>query len=364
MPDLFDGFFSGKTVLVTGHTGFKGSWLSLWLTELGAKVGGYALAPDAEPNLFSQLGLAKIMNSRLGDVRDYPLLERTLQETKPDIIFHLAAQPLVRRSYEDPLETFSTNAIGTANLIEAARKTVSVRVCQIITTDKCYENHETGQAYREDDRLGGRDPYSASKACAELIVASMRASFFQEDGAASVSSARAGNIFGGGDWSKDRLIPDCARALSAGQAAQIRNPHSVRPWQFVLDPLCGYLRLAMRQWERPKDYAEAWNFGPEPSAARSVGEVVDLFVRAWGSGQWQAAVQDGAPHEAALLQLDSAKACKRLSWRPAYALAEGIERTALWYREAQKPGFDALAFSRGQIRDYADAVPAAAGLPS
>jgi len=360
VTDGFDGVFSGKTVLVTGHTGFKGSWLSLWLKELGAKVAGYALAPETNPNLYDQLGLSRLMDSRLGDVRDFSLLQKTMQDVRPDIIFHLAAQPLVRRSYQEPLETFSTNVLGTANLIEAARKTTSVRVCQVITTDKCYENRETGQAYREDDRLGGRDPYSASKACAELVVSSMRASFFQEDGAASVSSTRAGNVIGGGDWSQDRLVPDCARALAAGQAAQIRNPRSVRPWQFVLEPLCGYLQLAMRQWQSPKDYAEAWNFGPRPGSARPVGEVADLFVKAWGSGRWQAAAQDGqAPHEAGQLQLDSAKAAKRLGWRPVYTLEEGLEQTARWYRESGKPGFSALEFTRRQIQDYMKASHAA-----
>ena len=357
MTSDFGGVFSGKTVLVTGHTGFKGSWLSLWLLELGAKVVGFALPPETQPNLFTQLGLARLMDSHFGDIRDLSLLEKTLWETKPEIVFHLAAQPLVRRSYGQPVETFAVNVLGTANLLDAVRRTKSVRVCQVITTDKCYENREKDCAYREDDRLGGRDPYSASKASAEIVVSSYRSSFFSAVGAASISSTRAGNVIGGGDWAADRLIPDCVRALSLGRAVEIRNPHSLRPWQHVLEPLSGYLRLASLQWTEPANFSEAWNFGPEIGKALSVGEVADLVVRAWGSGHWMTPKADlSAPHEAKLLQLDSAKAAKRLKWRPVYALAEAIEQTISWYRAAQEPGFDALAFTRRQIQSYSMAA--------
>lgn len=349
----FDGVLSGRAVLVTGHTGFKGAWLSLWLKELGARVAGFALAPNTKPSLFTQLGLETLIDSRIGDVRDAALLEKTMREVRPEIVFHLAAQPIVRRSYASPAETFSTNVLGTVNLLDAVRRTDSVRVCQVITTDKCYENLETERAYREDDRLGGRDPYSASKACAELVVSSYRDSFFPA-GAASVSSVRAGNVIGGGDWAEDRLVPDCVRALAAGRAAVVRNPRSVRPWQFVLEPLSGYLRLASLQLAQGARYSEAWNFGPEPGDSRTAAQVADLVVRAWGSGRWDGPeAETAAPHEAGQLRLDSGKARERLGWRPACGVEEGLARTVAWYRAAQEPGFDALSFSRRQIAEYA-----------
>jgi CDP-glucose 4,6-dehydratase len=356
----FGGAFSGRTVLVTGHTGFKGSWLSLWLTELGAKVVGCALPPEPGPSAFSAMGLERLVDSRTVDLRDAALLEKTVRESRAEIVFHLAAQPLVRLSYERPAETFAVNAGGTANLLDAVRRADAVRVCVAVTTDKCYENLETDRAYKETDRLGGRDPYSASKAAAELIVASYRASFFAPGAAGrravSLSSARAGNVIGGGDWAADRLIPDCMRALAAGRPAVVRNPSSVRPWQFVLEPLSGYLRLAALQLAEPDRYAEAWNFGPAEGDARTAGQVADLAVKAWGSGGWSSPEGAGAqPHEAGLLRLDSAKARERLGWRPAYGLDEGLERTVAWYRAAARPGFDALAFSRRQIAEYAAA---------
>ena len=356
----FGGAFSGRTVLVTGHTGFKGAWLSLWLKDLGAKVVGYALAPNTEPSLFAQLGLGSLIDSRIGDVRDAALLEKTLRETRPEIVFHLAAQPLVRRSYEQPAETFAVNVQGTADLLEAVRRVDSVRVCTVITTDKCYENRETDYAYRETDRLGGHDPYSASKAAAEIVVASYRDSFFAPGPArrraVSLSSARAGNVIGGGDWAEDRLIPDCMRALAAGRTVLVRNPHSVRPWQHVLEPLSGYLRLASLQLTAPDRFAEAWNFGPSAEDARTTGQIADLVIKYWGSGSWASPADDpSAPHEAGLLKLDSAKARERLGWRPAYSAAEGLSRTVAWYRAAREPGFDALTFTRAQIAEYAAA---------
>lgn len=359
MMPPFGNAFAGRNVLVTGHTGFKGAWLSLWLKELGANVVGYALSPNNEPCLYSQLDLEKLIDSRIGDVRDAALLEKTVQETRPEIVFHLAAQSLVRLSYEQPAETFATNVQGTANLLDAVRRTDSVRVCQVITTDKCYENLETDRAYREDDRLGGRDPYSASKACAEFVVSSYRNSFFPTN-AVSLSSARAGNVIGGGDWARDRLVPDCVRALAAGQPALVRNPRSVRPWQFVLEPLSGYLRLAALQLAEPARFAEAWNFGPEAGDTRTAAQIADLVVRAWGSGRWASPnVDSAAPHEAGQLRLDSGKARERLQWRPAYNVEKGLAQSVAWYRASRETGFDACAFSRRQILEYSDAAHAA-----
>lgn len=348
---LFQNVFSGRTVLVTGHTGFKGAWLSLWLHELGAKVVGFALPPNTKPNLYGQLGLERLIDSRIGDVRDSELVGKTLRETKPEIIFHLAAQPLVRISYDQPVETFSTNVQGTVNLLDAVRRTNSVRVCQIITTDKCYENRETDYAYKETDRLGGRDPYSASKACAEIVIASYRDSFFSKG--PSLSSARAGNVIGGGDWSQDRLFPDCMRALAAGRSILIRNPRAVRPWQFVLEPLSGYLLLASLQLKKPENFSEAWNFGPSESGSLTTAEIADLVVRSWGSGRWTSPKTDpSAPHEAGLLKLDSSKSRDQLKWQPAYNIEEAVSQTTAWYLASQTRNFDALSFSRGQITDY------------
>jgi CDP-glucose 4,6-dehydratase len=356
MTSSFGGIYRGRRVLVTGQTGFKGAWLSLWLHDLGAEVSGYALAPDTTPSLHDQLGLAGLVDSRRGDVRDAALLEKTLRETRPEIVFHLAAQPLVRASYDAPAATFATNVLGTAHLLDAVRRAESVRVCVVVTTDKCYENREDDRAYREDDRLGGRDPYSASKACAEFVAASYRDSFFRREGRVSLSTARAGNVIGGGDWAADRLVPDCVRALAAGRPASLRQPRSVRPWQHVLDPLSGYLTLAARQLEQPEAFAEAWNFGPDPEAALTTGEVADLVVRAWGSGRWASVPDASAPHEAGLLRIDSQKARARLGWRPCYGPREAVSRTVDWYRAAQEADFDAPGFTRRQITAYGAAL--------
>ncbi len=347
-----DATFSGRRVLVTGHTGFKGAWLSLWLRHLGARVSGYALAPNTQPSLFDLLRLENLVESRIGDIRDAVLLEKVLRETGPEIIFHLAAQPLVRTSYDAPAETFATNVAGTVNLLDAVRRVRSVKVCVVVTTDKCYENREDGSAYREDDRLGGRDPYSASKACVEMIVASYRDSFFRTEGRVSLSTARAGNVIGGGDWAEDRLLPDCARALASGRPVAVRNPRAVRPWQHVLEPLSGYLMLAARQLEKPSAFAEAWNFGPDDGSALTAAEVAELAVSAWGSGRWTAAVDPTAPHEAGLLSIDSAKARERLGWHPAYGAREAVARAIAWYRAAHERDFDAPTFTLGQISEY------------
>lgn len=353
---LLKSAFAGRRVLVTGHTGFKGAWLSLWLHDLGAVVSGYALAPE-KASLYLNLGLDTLFASRFDDVRDANAFDAAVREVRPEVIFHLAAQPLVRASYADPKATFDTNVAGIVNLLEAVRKNPGVRVCQIVTTDKVYENLETGGAYREGDRLGGHDPYSTSKACAELIAASYRDSFFPvsrlSEHGVSLSTARAGNVIGGGDWAKDRLVPDCVRALAAGQSIAVRNWASIRPWQHVLEPLSGYLLLAARQLESPDRFAEAWNFGPALEHHVPVSAVVESVIRHWGSGAGLDTSAAGAPAEAGVLRLDCAKARERLGWRPAYDLEAGIRETVAWYKASTRPGFDALAFSRGQIAAYA-----------
>ena len=335
--------FSGRSVLVTGHTGFKGSWLCLWLLRLGAKVTGYSLAPDTEPSLFKQLGLSKRMESRIGDIRNPKRLDAVFRSSKPEFVFHLAAQALVRRSYDDPIDTFTTNVEGTARVLEAVRKTGSVRVCQIITSDKCYENRESPRPYREDDPLGGHDPYSASKACAEIAASSWRRSFFG-DGRVSLSSCRAGNVIGGGDWAEDRIVPDCVRALMAGRDIPVRRPRSVRPWQFVLEPLSGYLRLAAAQRREPARFAGAWNFGPQEGKTLTVAELVDRIIRRWGSGRLRSAEDPSAPNEAGLLTLDSSKARTSLGWSPAYGVERAVDETVAWYRSPVK------AFDRSEAQ--------------
>jgi len=354
----FGGVFAGRTVLVTGHTGFKGSWLSLWLHDLGARVTGYALPPSTRPSLFAALGLDRLVDSCLGDVRDLPRLARLVRRVKPEIVFHLAAQPLVRLSYALPADTFSVNVQGTVHLLEALRRAGGARVCQVITSDKCYENPPGSPSHGEGDRLGGRDPYSASKACAELAVASYRSSFFPPEDfrrhRLSLSSVRAGNVIGGGDWAPDRLIPDCMRALSRGAAVSVRNPRSVRPWQHVLDPLAGYLHLARCQVRQGAAYAEAWNFGPSAAPNVSAAQIVDEAIRCWGRGIWRSPARRGrALPESQALRLDSGKARRRLGWKPVYGTAAAVGRAVDWYRGYYRErGFDALAAARAQIQDY------------
>lgn len=359
MKSLFNGRYGGATVLVTGHTGFKGSWLSMWLNELGARVVGYSLEPPTDPSLFAALGLESSMKHLVGDVRDARHLAETLRAEKPEIVFHLAAQPLVRLSYREPRETYETNLMGTVNLFEALRAAGTVRAALIITSDKCYENREWVYGYRESDPMGGFDPYSSSKGCAELIVAAYRNSFFPPAALGTahntaVASVRAGNVIGGGDWAADRLIPDCVRSLAKKETIIIRSPRATRPWQHVLEPLSGYLWLGARLIESPADHASGWNFGPENDDIVTVEEIVKETINTWGSGNYS--VQDeGGPHEAKLLKLDISKARTFLGWRPVYSAAAALEKTVSWYREYydRKKMID---FTRRQIHDYAAAA--------
>jgi len=348
-------FWSGRSIFLTGHTGFKGSWLSLWLQRLGASVHGYALAPITSPSLFELARVGDGMRSTIADVRDKETLERCLHDARPEIVIHMAAQPLVRDSYDDPVGTYATNVMGTAHVLDAIRRTSSVRAVVVVTSDKCYENREWDRGYTETDPMGGFDPYSSSKGCAEVLTASFRSSFFppRDHGKhrVAVASARAGNVIGGGDWSKDRLIPDILRAIAAGQPVRIRNPHATRPWQHVLEPLGGYLLLAQRLIEQGADFAEAWNFGPAAQDARPVQWIVERMTERWGPpASW---TLDGGqhPHEARFLHLDIAKATKRLGWRPRWDLDECLHRIVDWHR-ALRDGADMRTFTLRQIEDF------------
>jgi len=324
-------FYSNKRVFVTGHTGFKGSWLTLWLTMMGANVMGYALEPNTNPSLFNVLKLEKVIHHVIGDVRDLEKLSSVMKEFKPEIVFHLAAQPLVRLSYKEPRLTYETNIMGTVNLFEAIRSTKSVRAVVNITSDKCYENKEWVWGYREIDPMGGYDPYSSSKGCSELITAAYRNSFFKGTDVA-IASARAGNVIGGGDWAEDRLIPDVVRSLSKREEILIRNPKAIRPWQYVLEPLSGYLLLGKLLYEKGQEYAEAWNFGPNGSDLMTVEEIVKKSIELWGSGSYRVAVSKQL-HEAKLLKLDISKAIQRLSWKPRINVKDALSFTIDWYRE-------------------------------
>ncbi len=348
--NLFGNTYANKRVLVTGHTGFKGGWLVLWLKELAANVCGISLPLNNPPNHWSLLKLD--IDDRRLDIREFETLRKSLEKIQPEIVFHLAAQPLVRRSYNDPLETWSTNLMGTANLLEACRKTPSVRAIVIITTDKCYENREWAWGYRECDRLGGHDPYSASKAGSELVVASYRNAYFSSATAPLVATARSGNVIGGGDWSEDRLVPDLIRALEINQSLEIRSPLATRPWQHVLESLSGYLLLGQKLLNGDKQFAEPWNFGPEKSSNRTVAEVLKKLQLLWPEMKWHSSTVPH-PHEANLLYLDSAKAHSQLDWQPLWNLDTTLEKTSDWYRtylESQK------ALSHQQLEEYVDAA--------
>ncbi len=347
-------FWCGKRVLVTGHTGFKGSWLSLWLQSMGAKLQGFALNPPTDPNLFVEASVADGMASTTGDIRDFDALLRCMTNFRPEVVLHLAAQSLVRASYLDPVGTYATNVMGTVHVLEAARHLDSVRCVVVVSTDKCYENKECLTPYREVDPVGGHDPYSSSKACVELATASFRRSYAETDNL-TVATARAGNVIGGGDWAQDRLVPDLLRAFARGETAMIRNPLAIRPWQHVLEPLQGYLLLAEHLWTRQPRFADAWNFGPAEEDARNVQWITERVVRAWGGGvQWQ---HDGIkhPHEAHYLRLDSTKALRELAWAPRWNLESAIDRTVAWER-ARLRGADARACSVSDIREYVHGI--------
>jgi CDP-glucose 4,6-dehydratase len=347
---LNEAFWRGRRVFLTGHTGFKGGWLTLWLTELGAHVHGYALAPPTEPNFFTVTGLEKrLAASILSDIRDAAALERAVRAAQPEIVLHLAAQSLVRPSYVEPVETYAVNVMGTVHLLEAVRRTPGVQAVVNVTTDKCYDNREWVWPYRENEALGGHDPYSSSKACSELVSAAWRRSFLDAAGV-QLASARAGNVIGGGDWAADRLMPDFLRALDAGQPLTVRSPQATRPWQHVLEPLSGYLALAERLCAAGAAYAEAWNFGPDESDARTVQWIVETLCARVPGAAWR---RDAAPqpHEAHTLRLDSAKARTRLGWRPRWNLPRALQATLDWHR-AWRAGADMAAFSLRQIGDY------------
>lgn len=334
LSQLFGGVYDGRRVLVTGHTGFKGSWLTLWLTRLGAQVVGYAQPPETQPNHWELLNLGSCA-SVLADIRDADELRRVFVEHQPEIVFHLAAQPLVRRSYRQPYETFSTNVLGTLNVLEAAKAAGSVRAFVCVTSDKVYENRESATGYVETDRLGGSDPYSASKACTEIVAECFRKSFFSESAGGKpilMATVRAGNVIGGGDWSEDRLIPDAVRAASSGQPLRIRNPGSVRPWQHVLEPLAGYLAVGQQLLSGNRTAATAWNFGPDEDGSVPVSEVIPSFQQHWPSLQFEFAPEPNAPLETKQLRLNSSRAIRDLGWAPLWPWETAIARTATWYR--------------------------------
>jgi len=351
-------FWRGRRVFLTGHTGFKGSWLSLWLKSLGAEVSGLALEPGV-PGMFVASRLKESIRSIIGDIRDYATVERAMREAAPEVVFHMAAQPLVRESYSQPLETYASNVMGTAHVLEAVRHSAAVRAAVVITTDKCYENLETERGYRESDRLGGHDPYSSSKACAELVSLAYRKSFFEAGSAGralGLATARAGNVIGGGDWGEDRLIPDVVRALAGGARPALRNPGAIRPWQHVLEPLRGYLMLAERLVARDAAaYSEAWNFGPREADARTVEWVAARFLDLWGTKERWGTQPGNHPYEAHWLKLDISKAAARLGWTPALPLEQAIQDTVDWYRR-HLAGEDMREASLRQIAAYSQRV--------
>lgn len=353
--------FEGKRVLITGHTGFKGSWLAIWLHRLGAEVTGVALDPGTPRDNFVLSGIgSRIKEDIRADIRDRAALEDIFRRCRPEIVFHLAAQPLVRLSYDIPAETYDTNVMGTVNVMEAIRAAGSTRVAVMITSDKCYENREQARGYCEEDPMGGYDPYSSSKGAAEIAIASWRRSFFNPADFGikhntAIASARAGNVIGGGDWAKDRILPDCIRALEAGKPIPIRNPKAVRPWQHVLEPLGGYLLLAEKMWEHPSDYCEGWNFGPDASSIRTVREVAGKVVEHYGSGSIELAADSAAPHEAQLLTLSIDKARERLGWKPRMDLERSIGMTVDWYRRYRNT--DVYSMCAEQIDEYTSIRP-------
>lgn len=349
-------FWSGKRVFLTGHTGFKGGWLSLWLTSMGAKVTGYALAPNTAPNLFEVIKVAAdLEQSHIADIRDLEKLQKAMLEAKPDIVIHMAAQPLVRYSYANPVETYATNVMGTVHVLESIRSMDCVRAAVIVTTDKCYENKEWAWGYRENEPMGGHDPYSNSKGCAELVTSAYRQSYFPPEKypqhKVAIASARAGNVIGGGDWSEDRLIPDAIKAFEAKETLMIRNPLATRPWQHVLEPLSGYLVLAQALYQEGAKFDGGWNFGPRDEDARSVQEVINLLIKNWGSVACWTQDQSEQPHEAHSLKLDCSKARQYLNWVPRWSLEQATENITQW-QQAFQGHLDMRLVSQQQIEAY------------
>ena len=353
---MFNNTYQGKRVLVTGHSGFKGGWLTLWLKELGATVCGYSLPPNTTPSLFEAAHIGDGITSVFGDLADTAKLEKTFRDFQPEIVFHLAAQPLVRLSYAEPVLTYQTNVMGTLNVLEAARKTPSVKAFVNITTDKCYENKEVARGYKEDEPMGGYDMYSSSKGCVEILSSSYRRSFLQEPGTYAMATARAGNVIGGGDWALDRLIPDCVRSIEAGKEIEIRNPQATRPWQHVLEPLSGYLLLGHLLYTQGKQFAEGFNFGPNEDSVLTVATVAQQVVENYGKGSVKVHKKDNL-HEANLLMLNIEKARNVLGWVPTYTAQEAIAKTAQWYQRFYKGDKDMRAFTLSQIHDYEGSIP-------
>jgi len=323
-------FWKGKRVFLTGHTGFKGGWLSLWLFSLGAEVRGYALNPPTSPSLFNEAKIDSIVDSQIGDIRDQDALHESMTEFNPDILIHMAAQPLVRYSYDAPIETYEVNVIGTAKVLEVARSCLNLKAIVNITTDKCYENDDRSEGYKENDPMGGYDPYSSSKGCAELVASSYRRSFLQDQGV-GLASVRAGNVIGGGDWSDDRLIPDILRSFEKNKPVIIRNPKATRPWQHVLEPLSGYLILAQNLYKDQKKYAEGWNFGPNEKDVQPVDWILNKMISKWPNSSWELD-NNSSPHEADFLKLDISKAKSKLGWSPVWELSQTLEKIVSWHQ--------------------------------
>ena len=343
------GFWQGKRVFLTGHTGFKGSWLSLWLVSLGAEVKGYALNPPTSPSLFNEAQVGSIIDSQIGDIRDQDVLYESMTSFNPDILFHMAAQPLVRHSYDAPIETYEVNVIGTAKVLEVARSCFNLKTIVNITTDKCYENDDRSKGYREDDPMGGYDPYSSSKGCAELVTSAYRRSFLQGQ-SIGIASVRAGNVIGGGDWADNRLIPDILTSFEKNEPVVIRNPKAIRPWQHVLEPLSGYLILAQKLYGDQKEYAEGWNFGPNDSDSKPVDWILDKMISKWPNSSWKLDVNSN-PHEANFLKLDISKAKLKLGWKPVWELNYTLEKIIAWHR-AWLDKKDMQAMCLAEIKEY------------
>ena len=354
MIKAFNDIYMNRRVLITGHTGFKGSWLTMWLLSLGAKVTGYSLYLPSRPSNFGECKLGDHINHITGDVRDLKRLNAVFEKYKPELVFHLAAQPIVKKSFEDPKLTFDTNAGGTVNVLECLRKSESAKAAVIITSDKCYKNQESGKGYKETDMLGGDDPYSASKACAEIIANSYIRSFFNDAKYVRISTVRAGNVIGGGDWAADRIVPDCIRAFSSNKVVTLRNPKSTRPWQHVLEPLSGYLWLGAKLYLSRNFHGEAFNFGPDENVDKSVQEVVTKLSEYWGKGKWRIDKNKRFGKETHLLKLSCEKSLKLIGWRPTLTFDETIEKTAQWYKKYYDGKNDMFAYSLKQINLYSE----------